>query len=254
MTGCRTLAEALRVERGDIVAFVGGGGKTGAILRLVDELRALEWRVLATTTTKVGRSIGAALEVVEAVGRRWRDRVAAEIGRSGSAFLAAGRTLDGKLGGIDPAELDSRVAGLADVVLVEADGARQMPIKAPAEHEPVIPGSTTLVVPMVGLDALGRGIRAAQVHRPELLRAVTGHRIVTTDAVVALMTSAEGSLKGVPATARVRPILNKVDAGASEAAARIAEGVLAGGPASLDRVVIADIATAAFTYLARPGG
>jgi probable selenium-dependent hydroxylase accessory protein YqeC len=54
MRRCRTLAEALDVGRGEVVAFVGGGGKTTALLRLVRELRLLGWRVLASTTTKVG--------------------------------------------------------------------------------------------------------------------------------------------------------------------------------------------------------
>jgi molybdenum cofactor cytidylyltransferase len=254
MTRCRTLAEALGVDRGEIVAFVGGGGKTGAILRLVEELRAAEWRVIATTTTKVGRSIGSAVEAVEAGGRHWRDDLARGLERCGALFLSAGTTPDGKLRGIDPEAVDSRLSSLADAVLIEADGSRQTPIKAPAEHEPVIPASTTLVVPMVGLDALGRGIRAPEVHRPELLRAVTGHKIVTTTAVVRLITSPEGGLKAIPPRAGVRPILNKVRADAAETAARIARGVLDEGPRSLDRVVIADVASSAFAYVARSGG
>lgn len=254
MTRCGTLAEALDVERGDVVAFVGGGGKTSAILRLVAELRSAEWRVIATTTTKVGRSIASALEVVDVAGRRWRDGAASVVARSGAAFLAAGTTPDGKLRGIDPASVDARLAGLADAVLIEADGSRQMPIKAPAQHEPAIPASTTLVVPMVGVDALGRGIRWPEVHRPELLRSVTGRRIVTTSAVVSLLTSERGALKGAPALARLRPILNKVDDATRESAARIARGVLEGGPASLDRVIVADISTSSFAYVTRPGG
>lgn len=254
MKQCRTLAEALDIGRGEIVAFVGGGGKTGAILRLVEELRDAEWRVVATTTTRVGRSIESALVVSEAAGRNWRGGLAAEMERRGAVFLAAGTSGDGKLRGIDPALVDSRLASLADVVLIEADGSRQMPIKAPAEHEPVIPDSTTLVVPMVGLDALGRGIRAPEVHRPELLRAVTGHKIVTTEAVARLITSAEGSLKAVPSRARIRPILNKVCPDSRETATRIAEAVLDAGPASLDRVIIADVASCAFAYVTRSGG
>ena len=34
------LARALRVERGDVVSFVGGGGKTTAMFRLASELSA----------------------------------------------------------------------------------------------------------------------------------------------------------------------------------------------------------------------
>ena len=47
------LRDALRVQRGDVVAFVGAGGKTSALFRLANELRADGWRVLATTTTKL---------------------------------------------------------------------------------------------------------------------------------------------------------------------------------------------------------
>ena len=47
------LREALRVQRGDVVSFVGAGGKTAALFRLAAELRAEGWRVLATTTTRL---------------------------------------------------------------------------------------------------------------------------------------------------------------------------------------------------------
>ena len=39
---------------------------------------------------------------------------------------------------------------------IEADGARRMPLKVPAAHEPVIPGETTHVLSVYGLDAVGR--------------------------------------------------------------------------------------------------
>lgn len=41
-----------------------------------------------------------------------------------------------------------------DFVLVEADGSRRLPVKAPAVYEPVIPPGTDLVVGVIGLDAL----------------------------------------------------------------------------------------------------
>ena len=58
------LKDALHVQRGDVVAFVGAGGKTSALFRLAHELRAEGWRVLTTTTTRMAREeLGAPLAV-----------------------------------------------------------------------------------------------------------------------------------------------------------------------------------------------
>jgi hypothetical protein len=47
------LWQALGVRRGDVVAFVGAGGKTSALLRVGRELAAHNYKVIATTTTKI---------------------------------------------------------------------------------------------------------------------------------------------------------------------------------------------------------
>ncbi len=81
----------------------------------------------------------------------------------------------GKVAGVSAGLVDrlARAPGV-DAVILEADGSRRLPFKAPADHEPVIPGSTTIVVPMVGMDALGRPLDATAVHRPERVAALTG--------------------------------------------------------------------------------
>lgn len=252
MKRCQTLAHALDLTPGEIVAFVGGGGKTGALIRLIEELRLGGWRVLASTTTKVGRSIERAVRVLEIGDGDGALRRA--IDAEGAVFVAGGAAEDGKLRGVDAAAVDRHMVGMADAVLVEADGARQMPIKAPGDHEPVVPSSTTLVVPMVGLDAVGRPIDRSHTHRPELLSALVGRDVVTEDAIVQLITSERGGLKAVPSGARVRPILNKVRPDSRQAAARIAWSLLHKGPRHLDRVVVADVSTADFSYLDRPEG
>ncbi len=105
-----------------------------------------------------------------------------------------------------------------DFVLVEADGSRMRPIKAPADHEPVIPPDATLVVPVVGMDALERPLSEI-AHRPEkveeLLMADGQLSIVngmlTAQAVARLLIHPLGGLKNVPDEARIVPLLNKVD-------------------------------------------
>ena len=47
------LRDFLDIKKGDIVSFVGGGGKTSLMLMLAKELRQ-EFRVAVTTTTRMG--------------------------------------------------------------------------------------------------------------------------------------------------------------------------------------------------------
>ncbi len=47
------LRQALNVARGEVVAFVGAGGKTSALLSLGHELVEAGWRVMATTTAQI---------------------------------------------------------------------------------------------------------------------------------------------------------------------------------------------------------
>ena len=49
-----SLAHSLGISPGDIVAFVGAGGKTSLMLKLVDELYEAGIKVVVTTTTKLG--------------------------------------------------------------------------------------------------------------------------------------------------------------------------------------------------------
>ncbi len=82
---------------------------------------------------------------------------------------------NGKLKGFTAAMIEEiRHAGLFDWIIVEADGARQLPIKASDTHEPVVPSSTTAIVHLTGLDALDVPVDQTHVHRPALFCANTG--------------------------------------------------------------------------------
>ena len=59
---------------------------------------------------------------------------------AGNGLLSKGR-----VGGVEPSDVP-RLAALAGVTLVEADGSRRRPLKGTAEHEPALPEDVTLVV------------------------------------------------------------------------------------------------------------
>lgn len=228
------LRKALRLVGGTVVSFVGAGGKTSAMRRLVREL-AGHRPVLVTTTTHLATQEAdlAATHLIWRLGDDLGQVVEAAI-EHGSA-LVSGRPLandEGKLAGLPVEAIDDLHHLLAErggVLLVEADGSRQRPLKAPAEHEPVIPPTSDLVVPVIGLRAIGQLLGPEVVHRPERLAQVTdlelGQRIEPAH-LVRLLTSTDGSLKGIPPAASVRPLL----IGGSdrlEAAQEVAQGALA---------------------------
>jgi probable selenium-dependent hydroxylase accessory protein YqeC len=239
-----SLVDALGATDERMVAFVGAGGKTSAILRVASELASLGRTVIVTTTTLVGERLAscAANEVADASDEMTARRIAGRVTANGTVFLHTGRRSDGKFIGAPPELLDllARLAA-ADCILIEADGARGLPIKMPARHEPVIPQSSGLVVPMIGMDALGRPIAEGSVHRPGLFAGLGGHERVTSETCIALLTSENGGLRRVPREAAVRPLLNKAGETGGDSAQTIAEEVLRRSRANLDRVVAGSV-------------
>ncbi len=59
-------------------------------------------------------------------------------------------------------------------LLVEADGSRQKPLKAWAEHEPAVPAFADQVVQVAGLSALGKPLQEEHVHRVEIFSRRSG--------------------------------------------------------------------------------
>ena len=181
----------LELRDRELVAFVGAGGKSTTMLtlaaRLVKEGRA----VVVTSTTHVRP-----------------DQV--DAARAAGAAVLFAESAPHKTSGVPPDEVDAAFADSdVDYVLCEADGARRMLIKAPADHEPVIPSATTLVVAIANRAAIGRPV-AEVAHRPELVSAVTGLGLdepVTEDSIQVLLSSPSGGAKGVPSGARFVPLV-----------------------------------------------
>ena len=141
------ISDYLQIGRG-ITALIGGGGKTTLLYTLTEELRK-KGRVILTTSTRIREP------------RQYpvccSEEDAKNVLRDEGAVCLASRRSDGKLG--IPGLPFSRLAALADFVLVEADGARMLPLKAHRPTEPVIPDGTERIVCVVGADGFSRPIR-----------------------------------------------------------------------------------------------
>ena len=203
-------AQAFDLSPGDVVSFIGAGGKTSLLVSLGYELAEAGWRVLATTTTRIEsdqlslfpcampadsspRAISLALNEKQFV--LLHDELSG--GRVyGPGPDWAGRALD---------SVDS------DILLVEADNAEGMPFKAPAVGEPRIPPETTLVVAVASLRALGKPLNAEHVYNPEPMMAKYGfveNSPVKSPWLAQVLRDEDLGLKGVPTGARVMIFLN----------------------------------------------
>ncbi|MBU0970465.1 MAG: putative selenium-dependent hydroxylase accessory protein YqeC, partial [Proteobacteria bacterium] len=120
-----------------------------------------------------------------------------------------------KLKGISPGMLARvREKKTFEYILIEADGSRRLPVKAPADHEPVIPAWTDMVIGCIGLDCLGRPMDAKTVHRPEFFAAVTGlipGEAILADHLAALVASDLGLFKNTQKNMGKRVVFNKAD-------------------------------------------
>ena len=242
------LHQALNVKANDVISFVGAGGKTTAALHLMEELAGLQRPVVFTTTTKILEPIPRENEYLLLAGDEEALAQMPELLTRYSKIFLARRRLEeadpialresdrdypmrpNKLAGVSPSLVDrlalhfdkaqyKRLAsGQAQcfsqaVILVEADGAGHRALKAPAAHEPVVPSSTTILVPLADLTVLGKPLAEEHVHRPELVASLTRAALgepVTVEMIATVLSHSQGGLKGLPEQARAIPILNQI--------------------------------------------
>ena len=142
------LYKQLKIKKG-VTAIIGSGGKTSLMLRLC---RDLPGTVIVCTSTHIfpPEALPLYTQALEAM--------------PAPKFCVGTWAENGKL--TAPIQSFKELAGLADYVLVEADGSKHLPLKAHLCHEPVIPSCANQVVQVVGISGIGRPICEA-AHRPE---------------------------------------------------------------------------------------
>ncbi|BCX03980.1 MAG: hypothetical protein KatS3mg053_1918 [Candidatus Roseilinea sp.] len=226
------LLSALGIEPGDCVAVAGAGGKTTLCWRLTQALASHGARVIFTTTTKIWQPakgtfdrlhVGPIVDFAPSLDTpaAWCTACLA-LAVEGAANPApvgdAGMpTTQTKLVGFTPAvicALKASTQALPISILVEADGARGLCIKAPGEDEPVIPDCTDVVCVLAHLDAIGQPLDARVAHRVERITQLTqmpSGAAITPALIVALLSHPEGGLKGIPDGARKVAVLTQRD-------------------------------------------
>lgn len=186
----------LDLDKKHIISFVGAGGKSTSMDSMAKEFKMEGKKVLVTTTTVIFEP-------------QHRDNDVFILGElpqqyvplKGSITLL-GKSMDNdKIRGVSTEyvkEIHKRE--IFDIILVEADGARMKPLKAPANHEPVVPSFSTMTIGIIGLDSIGIPLDDNHVHRPEILSSILNvelPHIVNENDIVNLVVHKKGIFKGV---------------------------------------------------------
>lgn len=265
------LTRALRLNQSAVAAFVGGGGKTSAVFLAARETAP----ALVTTSTHLSarQAQHADRHIVwppeaEADGQADRktdgktDRETGELtdtpvvdapetellrqALSGGVTLVTGPYRE------DIARVTAPLPGQMATLhrwakrhrlplFIEADGSRQRPLKAPAEHEPAIPAFAETVVVTAGMRGLDRPLDENFIHRPQIFGDLSGLKageIVDETAIIRVLTHPQGGLKNIPAGARRVVLLNQADTETLQArAGKMAASLLT----VFDAVVIASV-------------
>jgi probable selenium-dependent hydroxylase accessory protein YqeC len=203
------LLDALEARRG-IICAVGAGGKKSTLYRLAQGHPGRVGLTASAHTTFFPATLGLH-EIIEEPAKLAAAVAACDAQKIGYATPS---TRPGRHAGV-PVEMIEHLHefGGFDVTLVKADGARMRLLKAPAEHEPVLPRSTTTLVTVVSAAAIGRSFDESIVHRPDQAAAITGLKngeLIAPAHVARLLSSPDGLMKGA-AGMRVVPLINMVD-------------------------------------------
>lgn len=212
------LLPALRLALKSRLALVGAGGKTTTLFRLAREyLESGVRTVFVCTTTHL------AIEEVMLADRHYFISDPVDLQPLQGELPAGIVALTGPLVG------DNRVQGVGEhlwnavhaiadehdiPLLIEADGSRRKPLKAPAMYEPVIPSWVDDVVVVAGLSGLQQPLTAEWVHRPEIFAELSGlpmGQAVTSNALGRVLAHPAGGLRGIPERARRAVLLNQAD-------------------------------------------
>src|SRR6266704_1751990 len=201
------LCDLIELPTSPLIAITGAGGKTTTMYTLADELAQRGKRVITTTTTQIFYPEPGETDTLIVVADTpiLLQKIRAAWQKYHRLTVAGTVLRTEKLAGLQPEQpYELLLNSGADVVIVEADGARHRMIKAPGEHEPVIPLQTNVALLMISAEAINQPLSDRIAHRPEQVATVTGINVgdVLSPAVIArLITSEKGALKHIPETA-----------------------------------------------------
>lgn len=151
----RTLEEIFNINKGDVVSIVGSGGKTSLLFKLAEELKN-KYRVLVSTSAKILMPSDDCYDYLYLnLNSYLNNKPSNSVGITVISKDINKKT--NKLIGIDDKDLDVLIKDF-DVVLLEADGSKKLPIKGWKNHEPPVLKKTTKTIGVMPANLINKKI------------------------------------------------------------------------------------------------
>lgn len=220
--------EAFAFNPHTLVNFVGGGGKTALIHKLMDEYRSAGL-VLTTTTMRIHPPAPAeGLAVIStdnlALLKTIVQRIADNCSNSSYRLIATRHFISPTLLRGVPRDFNTALdRKLFSILLNEADGAASYSIKLPRESEPALMEGAEYLVPVIGIDCLYKSMGPDVVFRwQDFADRFSLHPgdSLTPELAAGILMHKEGVCKDWSPGTTIIPFINKVDGAAQDSAAK----------------------------------
>lgn len=186
----RELIFYLNIHVGSVISVVGSGGKTTLISALAREL-SKRCRVCVAASTKMKYpGAGECDRLILRVSPQMLQPVTVP----GIYYVADEEVPGHKLHGFSQEMVDWARAN-TDVLLIEADGSRTLPLKGWSDYEPVVIRETDTTIGVMPVFLLGKSVDETNVHRFDAFSQMTGAKrgdILTADHMLRLIESPKG--------------------------------------------------------------
>ena len=184
-----------------VVTVIGSGGKTSLIWRLAADLASKRGILVTPTTKMLVPSPEEKLYDRYCNANSFRDDITAGITGDPIMGITLAGVFNEAIGKLESLPLPAlsqlaanRRGGAYDLVLIEGDGSKGLPLKAWAAHEPVVPDFTALTIGVLPLWPIGKPVSESLIHRLPLFLSLTGAAAGVTlkpEHIIALITRGE---------------------------------------------------------------
>lgn len=148
------------IDKKDIVAITGAGGKTSLIFFLAKKL-AQFGKVLITTTTKMYKPSSENYETLKIGDKNY-------LGKEKNISIIAKSEINGKITSLTYGEIE-KLKDNFDYILIEADGAKEKSLKFWNDTEPCIPNFVTKVIGVINCEIFNQDFNENNIHRFNLV-------------------------------------------------------------------------------------
>lgn len=197
-----------------VIALFGGGGKTSMLFKLGLELANTYTKVLMTSIVKAGPSQDFPIVLSQSdchIEKLFQDQR--------PLYLLKEMIRKDKYYGFESAELERWLPNI-DACVFEADGARDLPLKAHNNYDPVIPSFVSKVIIMIGADVVNTQLSDGKVHRADLFKSIwriQDNTRIDVRLITEVVTTNKGYLSKIPDAIPITFFINKADAFPSQA-------------------------------------